>query len=62
MRRRPAKPTTARKLPARLRDAEILEVPTVRAEKNKATVPTDPPEQETEAEAAVRRMVEAAYT
>jgi hypothetical protein len=59
MRRRPA---TIRKLPPRLRNVEIPAVPTVQPDGNKAVAPTDLPEQETEAEAAVRRMVEAAYT
>ncbi len=67
MQRKPAKPGTVgrmpgRNAPGRLRDAAIPAVPTVRAEEEKAAAPADTYEQESEAEAAVRRMVEAAYT
>ena len=67
MRRKPANTGAlakgpGRKVSSRLRDAAIPAVPTVRAEENKPAAPSDSPEQETEAEAAVRRMVEAAYT
>ncbi len=67
MRRKPRNPGTlarspGRKMHARLRDAAIPAVPTIRAEDKKAAAPPDSAEQESEAEAAVRRMVEAAYT
>jgi hypothetical protein len=52
---------SGRKVPSRLRDAAIPTVPTVRADEEQAAAHASP-EQETEAEAAVRRMVEAAYT
>jgi hypothetical protein len=50
------------KVPGRLRDAVIPTVPTVCEDEVKAAAPADTSEQESEAEAAVRRMVEAAYT
>ncbi len=66
MRQRPAKGGTAamagRRMRSRLRDAALPAVPTVRADEDKATAPTATPEPESEADAAVRRMVEAAYT
>jgi hypothetical protein len=67
MRQKPVRPGTerkaaGRKVSGRLRDGVIPMVPTVRADENKAATPADTSEQESEAEAAVRRMVEAAYT
>jgi hypothetical protein len=65
MRRKPALTGTLHKAPGRngpkrLRDTAIPAVPTVRTEPELAPPATS--EQESEAEAAVRRMVEAAYT
>ncbi len=67
MRRRPVKPRMDGQVPrrmatGRLRDAAIPAVPTVRSEEDKTATPADTSDHETEAEAAVRRMVEAAYT
>ena len=66
MRQRPAKGGAAamagRRMRGRLRDVAIPPVPTVRKDEAKTAAPTATPEQESEADAAVRRMVEAAYT
>ncbi len=67
MRRKPVKTRSEGQVPrrtatGRLRDAAIPAVPTVRPEEDKTAAPAATSDHETEAEAAVRRMVEAAYT